>query len=95
MSVLLKSRAGPLDRYSYHPVAARIAHRTQDSLFRFPQRAVNKKPLHFLPIKQFFSYFLKIPGLIESSCPDWHLQPQIIRWFHGKIATFFCGRLRT
>jgi hypothetical protein len=43
MTVLPKSRAGPLDRYSYESVAARIAQRTQESLFRFSYSAVNKK----------------------------------------------------
>jgi hypothetical protein len=36
------SRAGPLDRYDLDSVAARIARRTQDSLFCLSLRAVNK-----------------------------------------------------
>jgi hypothetical protein len=59
MTVLPKSRAGPLDRYCYESVAARIAQRTQESLFRFSHSAVNKKRPEWRQNDDFFSYLQK------------------------------------
>jgi hypothetical protein len=49
------SRAGPLDRCNVDTVAARIAQRTQDSLFRSSWDAVNKKHHQTCQFYHFFS----------------------------------------
>jgi len=53
------SRAGPLDRYDVDSVAARIARRTQESLFRPSLRAVNKKRRELRHFNHFFSVSIK------------------------------------
>jgi hypothetical protein len=88
---------GPLDRYRYHSVAARIAQRTHESLFRFPQRAVNKKPLHFFQFQRFFfiwRIFSAVMNQFSLFCPlragYFAVRP---RYFGSGIATFLlrCG----
>jgi hypothetical protein len=60
------SRAGPLDRYGFDSVAARIARRTQESLFCPSPRAVNKKRHEIRVFVHFFCARVKKPLRNES-----------------------------
>jgi hypothetical protein len=72
VTVLPKVRAVPLDRYGYESVAARIARRTQESLFCLRDSAVNKNNHYLHRFDDFFcvKLFLRARKCVSGMMRD-------------------------